>query len=253
MAAKHFNDKSLLSGNILEMYHYERTYYFDVNRKDTLKSESMITEEMKAVNKTKALDRAIKEVRRYIASNYTKNTTKFITLGFKEEVTILSEAKKKLDYFHKKLNRILNISPKYIGTYEYQDNGKIHFHIIYFNLPYIEHEELSRIWNNGSAYIQSVEDGPASYNYLTKYILKSNTNREDNRNMYFRSLKLNKPIEKNDDLVAQKINKILDSAEFKWFYNFKNENEYAGEYTVKSIDIRKLDTNIRMQILRVLK
>ena len=36
-----------------------------------------------------------------------------------------------------KLKNELKEAPKYIGTIEYQENGRIHFHVIYFNLPYI--------------------------------------------------------------------------------------------------------------------
>lgn len=250
MAAKHFNNKIVVSRNIIEMYQYENPYYFDIKKDKNNRTKCIATEEKKAMNRTKAVNRAIKDVRRFIASNYTKNTTKFITLGFKENITMISEAKKKLAQFHRRLKRRLNAAPKYVGVYEYQSNGKIHFHIIYFNLNNINYEELLKIWNNGSAYIQTVRYGVTSFNHLTNYMLKANENREDEKNMYFRSLNLNEPKEIRNDLIAKKVNELLDNTESLYVYN--NQNEFCGNFITKAFDLSNLDFKLKNEILKVL-
>lgn len=248
MSIKHYNKKVVLSGNILEVYEYQNTRYFDIQSKKSSCNSSSSSDKSK--NKKDSLNRSIKKIRNYIATNYTKRATQFVTLGFNSDITDIQIAKKKLERFNSKLKNKLKESPKYIGTIEYQENGRIHFHIIYFNLPYIPHDELLKIWNNGSLWIEPVTYGLKSFDCLTRYILKQSKLAIDYKNIYFRSkANLKEPKEIKNDLVVSKVINHLTGAECTSSY--KGNNEYVGEYSIKSFDISKLNVRKRAIITAV--
>lgn len=242
---KRYNSKITLSGNLLEIVEYEKTQFFGYSKKAT----AIISVSDKKENREKSVKRAVKTVRNYIATNYKKGSTKFITLVVGNSSLDMKQAKKRLEKFNAKLKNIIGDKPKYVGVVEQQKNGNIHFHIVYFNLKYLEHDQLLQIWKHGSAYIEPVTYGYKSFNCLSSYMLKQAKNKKENEKLYFNSLNnLQKPKEIKNDLDIDKMLKILAPATIVNTYIGKNE--YVGEYTLKTFDVSKLDINLLQQIMQ---
>lgn len=104
-------------------------------------------------------------------------------------------------------------SLKYISIWERQERGAIHYHVIMFNLPFIEAKKIEEIWKNGFIKINLIKDedkatGSVS-SYLTKYFVKDIAERVREKKAYFSSRNLKKPKEWKQRLTDDEINEIL--------------------------------------------
>lgn len=92
------------------------------------------------------------DISRLIDCNFD-NHTKFITLTFRDNITDIDYTNDELKKFLKRLNYYLHKRKtqllKYIATWEKQSRGAIHYHIIFFDFPYIKKADLERIWGHG--------------------------------------------------------------------------------------------------------
>ena len=112
--------------------------------------------------------RAKRQIRRLIYCNsfrWFKNDGKpyqpiTLTLTFKENITNLKSANYEFTKFIRRLNYETNriegkdlkqSNLKYLAVFELQQRGAIHYHMIFFNLPYIPdiYNKLRDIWGQG--------------------------------------------------------------------------------------------------------
>ena len=112
--------------------------------------------------------------------NGKKQTTKFLTLTFKDEIKDITKANQELTKFFKRLSYhqfgIRKNVIKYIAVPELQKRGVWHFHIILFNTKYTPFKDLIKIWGQGGVYINALKrgmNGTEIAKYITKYISKS--------------------------------------------------------------------------------
>jgi hypothetical protein len=127
-----------------------------------------------------------------------KHTTKFVTLTFNRELEYIKTANREFMLFIKRLNNTLfgagaGAVLKYICIPELQARGTWHFHVVFFNLPFIpvnmkkakEYSKKKRlrdkmqgfinledIWKNGFVYINVIENETRAAAYITKYLTK---------------------------------------------------------------------------------
>ena len=250
---KHYNSKIILSGNFLEIVEYKKTQFFNYSKKTTATIAAAPKASInKEKNKKDSLNRAIKTVRNYIATNYKKGCTKFLTLVVANPNLDIKQSKRRLEKFNAKLKNIIGNKPQYIGVVEEQKNGNIHFHIVYFNLKYTDQGKLSKIWGTEGVYIEPVTYGYKSFNCLTCYMLKQAKSKKENEKLYFNSLNnLQKPKEIKKDLDIDKILKVLEPATV--VNTYAGKNEYVGEYNLRTFDISqldKIDINLLQQIMQ---
>ena len=246
---KSYKCKMVLSGNILEVRKYSQTQYFDIDTSSTARKKGSLSKEEQAKIKKKNDYRALRMIKRLLASNYFVDDTaaKFITLTFKDKID-LKECKKCLNKYHKKLNYHYGYTAKYIAVPELQKRGTIHFHIIYFGLPYIKQAELKKLWTYGTTYIKAIEYGESSFNNLAEYILKS---KSISRNRYFTSRNnLKQPIEVRNDYVYNKIQHLVKDTSATYILNYRND--YC-EYEIRSFDLSKLDYQQQEYIKKCLR
>lgn len=109
-----------------------------------------------------------------------KQTTKFLTLTFEENITDLEKANQEFTKFMKRLSyyayKIKKNVIKYIAVPELQKRGAWHYHIVLFNVKYIPWHILMKIWGKGSVYINALKkdmQGTEIAKYVTKYISKA--------------------------------------------------------------------------------
>ncbi len=103
-----------------------------------------------------------------------------LTLTFKENVKDWGVANTKFKNFIKRLNYYVNGCKKntlaYIAVPEIQERGAIHYHIMFFNLPYVDCKEVEELWGEGYTKVEVEKgnkgNGEGIGKYLTDYMLK---------------------------------------------------------------------------------
>ena len=102
------HSKVIISGDVVEVYQYERPYGKGYEGKNPVGRGSEASEEDKQINRVKVLSRARKTVRRLINANIGQYgndfTAKFVTLTFAEHVTDIEMANYEYTKFIKRLN-----------------------------------------------------------------------------------------------------------------------------------------------------
>jgi len=190
---------------------------------------------------------------------------KFMTLTFGDKVMVndieyayseLTAFMKRLSYHHfKTQNNVI----KYLSTFELQTSGRIHFHIVLFNMPYTSNLAkdgflLNSIWGNGFVGINALKrkngkniDIDKIAGYVIKYMTKGTKiengvvkidESEENKNIYkyenykkfglenVKKFSASKGLKKPIEYKA-----FIDSEEFKEVLKtFKSEKHFKKVY-----------------------
>jgi hypothetical protein len=194
--------KVIKTGNYYEVFSYADGFrYGYASKKSYGNNETNTTLQDSA---KKAGYRAKNNISRLILGNmdmYPQYRLVFLTLTFRENITTLEQANPLFTKFIKRLDYYCKKSIKYIAVHEFQkdidfhgnikpDGGSIHYHILIFNIPFIDAEVLGKdIWKHGGITIKAVNRSKGLYNYITKYITKAfEDERCENKKRYFYSL-----------------------------------------------------------------
>lgn len=123
----------------------------------------------------------------------------FITLTFKENIQDTTEAHLHFNRFMKRLNDYVygrkRTKVKYLAVIEFQKRGAIHYHVIYFNLPFVKKEVFTELWSHGYTDMKALDKTKNVAGYVTKYMTKDVANSNLNgKKKYFCSRGLLKPI-----------------------------------------------------------
>jgi hypothetical protein len=188
--------KVIISGDMLEAFYYKKRFDF---REFNLEQ-----------NKVFSLWRSRSTLKRIINCNagkwYDEKNKKyylpqFFTPTFVHNIKNINDANNEFSLFIKRVNyeifKTKKSTLKYSTVIEFQKRGAIHYHSIFYNLPYIEHhiQTMTKIWSWGNVHMASVYDVGDIGNYLTKYMVKGfDDDRLFGKKRYFNSRGLNKPI-----------------------------------------------------------
>ena len=84
---------------------------------------------------------------------------------------------------------------KYIAVWEKQKRGAIHYHIIFFDFPFVKAKQLEKIWGNGYIKINKIDvDSKENRGrYLSKYFSKDVDEKDYKKKSFFKSQNLKKP------------------------------------------------------------
>lgn len=237
------NKKAIISGDILEFYEYERGILKGAASKGG-RHNICVDDDKKEKNKADVCYRARKTLRRLVNSNigcYGRDfTAKFVTLTFREHVTDLKTANYEFTKFMKRLNyEIFNTKKsnlRYIVVPEFTKKGRIHYHVIFFNIPYIKADLVAEIWGHGFIKINAIDQVDNVGAYVSKYITKDNDKIQGMKS-YFASRGLLKPIEIENEKEVQN---LADSVPFeKLVYENSFSNEYTGIITYKQYNLKR--------------
>lgn len=231
------------AGNIIEIYEYEKGYAKGYSLSAAEKSNRGRKKGMKSknyeANRAMALNRAKNQLRRLINANigaYGREfTAKFITLTFAENVTNLDEAHYEYKKFLKRLNYAMFDSKqanlRYSAVVEFQKRGAIHYHVIFYNLPYLRADRLADIWGNGFVKINKIDDVDNVGAYVTKYMNKAADDpRLMGRKSYFNSRYLVNASEITDRERIEAVAAALPPETLKYSSTFENEHLGAISY-----------------------
>lgn len=204
---KLFNKRVICSGNVLEIYDYEKSVGkgFQAFRKG--RANALYTsDEVKADNRGKIAQRARQTVRRYANANPQLN--KFLTLTFAENITDLDYARYEFDKFIKRV-KTRYATFQYIVVVEFQKRGSVHFHLL-CNLPYIKVNKFASVWKHGFIKINKLDNVDNVGAYITKYMTKDNIDeRLVGRKCYSMSKGLNEPRNTQMKKIFNKLCKSL--------------------------------------------
>jgi hypothetical protein len=197
----------------------------------------------KVLNRERTLKKSGQAVRRIINANVNAygEKPKFVTLTFAENIkenrvanAIFRNFIKRMNYwiFGDKKTRL-----KYLTVIEFQKRGAIHYHVVFFNLPYIPVRKLSKIWDQGFVKINNIDNVDNVGAYVSKYMTKDATDdRLIGEKSYFCSRGLNKPKEIID---KEEIERVLSSLPSEKTYVAEFENEYCGKISYSQYNMKK--------------
>lgn len=166
-----YQKKAVMYGNVIEVYEYEKPQI-------SFKRVGEPTSARRAVG-TRAkgsINRARSKLFRLVEGNVRRHGSYppvFVTLTFAENLQDLGEANAHFKTYMKRLNYFLRVDLKYVAVPEFQERGAVHFHLVFFNLPYIDKFDLENIWGHGFTNIQVVKNVRSMGAYLAKYFAKS--------------------------------------------------------------------------------
>jgi len=191
--------RSIISGNVTEIMDFtnpipiqENIIYNPYGRKGTISSKETQEEkeEKQKNNRLKTLKRNTTAFWRLYNCNANKHKDKdkFLTLTFRTLPDSIKECDRQLSNFFKRLMRYISRKIEYQGIRELQlenDRQGNHYHIIIYNMPYVKHSELLKLWCVGNPFmdssdgklsgvnIKAIDDGMNDItSYLTSYLLK---------------------------------------------------------------------------------
>lgn len=252
-----YDRKIRFAGDVVECIEYQAPIISGYKNKIE-KQQREQTEEVKKENFDRSIKRTRKKIMDYVNCNYDKRSS-FLTLTFKENMRDLELANNQWLLFRRKVERKFNIKKlKYCGVIEFQNGDTeyvgtdgsihkgtgrkaIHYHIMLFDVPKLEHSILYEIWNGvtkGGVNIKKIDHVDNVGAYMTGYMGKGDADFFDNqykgKKRYLASWSiLNKPYEMkmNSEIGSEK-------AEFEMYVN-KLEKCKTYEYTSDEIILKK--------------
>lgn len=137
--------KSIKYGNFIDLYRF--SVPFRVKRDYVRKYK---IREKKEERREDNIENTRWLIQRIVSCNSVGRSL-FITLTFAENITDLRQANKEWRNFIKRFNYAFDIKLKYLCIVEFQKRGAIHYHAIFFNMPFIDNlkDVLYKIWGYG--------------------------------------------------------------------------------------------------------
>lgn len=198
--AKKSQKRLIISGGLIELYEYSHPYLYNLGPSSAKPQQPRSANASLEEKREDHISRARKKIRRLIEANVRKNPI-FITYTFAKNIKTLEEANPLLSKHLKELQRRYG-KLKYLCVPEFQKRGAVHYHIIYFNLPYIENIKIkfAKIWPHGFIQIKAIRKIKSIAAYVSKYLQKSiEDKRTAKRKSYFCSKGLIQPVEIRDE------------------------------------------------------
>lgn len=193
-----YDRKIVVAGDIVEMIEY-KTPIISGYKNKIEKTSRIQTEEVKKENFDRSIKRTRKKIMDYVNCNFDNNSS-FLTLTFKENMRDLELANYQWKLFKQRIQREFNIKLKYVGVIEFQNGDTeyigadgtvhkgtgrkaIHYHIVLFNVGYLKHEILYKIWNEvttGGVHISKIDNVDNVGAYIVGYMGKGDSDFFDN-------------------------------------------------------------------------
>lgn len=154
----------------------------------------------------------------------------------------IDDTNRLFDNFRDRLRREFgdDFSFKYIIVVEFQDNGKVHFHVL-CNLPFIDQGDLQLKWGNGKVDIQQVDDKKKIGNYLVKSMKTSSQNPKIKGNQLYRTSQgLKRPQEVTREDEIEILEEFIADKTPVYTKEFKAESKFGKSYRMK---IYELESN----------
>jgi hypothetical protein len=219
---RYTNQILVISGSVLERYIFDQPVLVDPLPQSKRHNFPLDVREKKTSREYLSIQRSKKAVERLIAANAGFHLNPhgkpykpvFITFTFRENMTDPKKANYLFTKFIQRFNYDLfgtkQSMLRYLAVIEFQKRGAIHYHAMFFNLPYRQDikPRIEELWGQGFINLKTIkQDLQRAIRYLTKYLTKENfDSRLIGKKCYFGSQKLIKPAKVKDEL---KVNAIM--------------------------------------------
>ncbi|WP_336883870.1 rolling circle replication-associated protein [Priestia koreensis] len=257
--------KVIVSGNIFEVYHYEKEPKNNLDRFDRPDDYDPFDYENTKVDiqdrtherKTQTIRDARNLTRRLALMNF-KNNDKFLTLTFdpkKFNDTALYDldfVDKEFKKFIQRFNYRFKVKLNYVAVREQHKSGRFHFHMICdweqefsCNEQIREFERLlgNEVWKNGFVDIKEINHVDNVGAYIIKYMTKDlSLDLYKNKKLYLCSKGLQRPMVYRGH-EADTIMAAYGLEQKKEVFTNSYESEYLGKITYKEYNMIRLYNN----------
>lgn len=174
-----------------------------------------------------------------------------MTLTFGDHVTDLKIANYEFTKFMKRLNYLIFDSKKanikYTAVWELTKIGRIHYHLILYNIPFTRVDKIEEAWGNGFVRINKIDEVDNVGAYISAYLGGSEEGqaREEfyGQKSYFCSKGLIKPKEITDKKIVESVAAALPVE--KLTYSYVHENEHLGLISYKQYNLNDVKNKVK--------
>ena len=233
--------KLVIAGDVVSLYSFENGVRYGKRKSQKINDDKK--RENTLDSRKRSFYRARKKIINLVNTNCyawkKKNGSPYLPLmysfTFKADVRDVQVANAEFTKFIQRLNYHVthkkNSYLKYVTVIEFQDLNRrvIHYHTLFFNLPYFDFFQLSQIWGHGYAQYEKITDPLDMAKYISKYVSKSfDDDRLCGEKCYFISRNLKQPIIVHDYYDVMILQELLP----KPFYEDSYDSEYQGQIDV---------------------
>lgn len=203
------SQKLIIAGRFYHHYTYNQNIFYSYENKKIQKATSYPDQLSTSNNTTKQhLYRAKKSIKLLFQSNVQSSPitndilpcTQFLTFTFAENIQDFRQANYIYTKFIQRFNYFLTGKKitflKYITVPEQQKRGSIHYHSVFFNLPFIKqsYDQIRTLWRKGTQGTANQETITGNIHKVSSYISKYVTKQTQlNTKSYFTSRNLTRP------------------------------------------------------------
>ena len=130
----------------------------------------------------------------------------------------------------------LKITSKYLCVPEFTKKGRVHFHVIFFNLPFIKNTTLEMIWGQGFIKINKIDNCDNVGSYVAKFMTKDNEQLIEQKS-YFTSRNLEKSIEFINEKEIEILADSLSPTDVVYEQTF--ENDFVGQVKYTQYNLKR--------------
>lgn len=214
------------TGTLVELFEYQKPVYYNFSPR----GERSYEKKKKEKRREDSVYRARANIKRIVDGNAWCDgyTPIFITFTFGEHITEPKDANKEWSLFVKRINFKLKRKLKYLTVIEFQKQGRVHYHVLYFDLPYIENIKtlFSDVWGNGFVNIKTIKDVVHLGGYVSKYLTKENIDKKlVGQKAFFCSRNISKPQKIRNEVT---IDNFFNSDKIELTYETDYKSESYG-------------------------
>jgi hypothetical protein len=252
------NSRLKITGDIVELMEFENPMYLGPKtRKKTTKKRVTGQRLIKNLHRTRTtvIDlincNAFQYYPDLLHPSYSwPITPKFVTFTYRESMTNLTQALIDFKLFNQRYAKafydLKKLPAKYLAIYEIQKKREMtykkavwHFHVVYFNLPWIDKNFMQDVWKHGFIDVRDLSAVGNVGFYMTKYMLKdANDPRLQGHRMYLASQNLLKPkVVRYQEIINQLVRNF--PAEIITQETPPKQSKYLGELTRTRFNIAK--------------
>lgn len=235
---KFSNCKLVVYGDYLDLYIYGRKIPYNNPPMRSLRVSTIKNE-----RRNDNVNNAKSKLRRLVLANSNAYgcIIKFLTLTFKDEIFDVKVANKFFTSFIQRFRYHFNVNDlKYNVVIEFQKNGRVHYHVLFYNLPFIKDlkKRLSDIWGQGFIKVKAVKNIKNISAYVLKYITKEFMDKRlIGQKVFFSSRGLIRPVVYRDSNIIKKVGLSQNLKELSTYID--NSNGYYSGMCIKNFKIIK--------------
>jgi len=169
MIQKTITNQAIFYGNFVKSADFIKPIYVHSNeRKDFSKKEG-------GDKRDDSLSRSRITLYRLIHANLRRHgdfPPVFLTLTYQINQQDIKQSNKDFRLYIKRLNFHLRTKLRYICVPEFQQRGAVHYHVMFFNIPFRQYKFFQDTWGHGSTRIEKARDVKNLAAYMAKYLTK---------------------------------------------------------------------------------